>query len=68
MFKIMTKHMNIHELKLLKELWYGMWKNLHKSKYCKVDCDGCKYKRLCKAIQSAGLYLDKTLEKRETQE
>ena len=67
MFRIMTKYLSVYELRMLEYLWIKMRYELYAISLCHKQCDICKYKRLCKAIESTQAYLNKTLKERETQ-
>ena len=68
MFKILTKNLNIHELRLLAKLWDNMRSFLDSSIYCNGCCSECDYKRLCNSLSSTQKYLDKALEERNSHE
>ena len=67
MFRIMTKLMNIHELRALTKLW-GRMIEMFENEFCTVDHDDCRYKRLCDALYRTNTYLNKTLIEREKEE
>ena len=67
MFRIMVKHMNIHELRALTKLW-GRMIEMFESEFCIVDHEDCKYKRLCRAFYDTNTYLNKVLIQREKEE
>lgn len=64
MFKILTKGMNIDELRAITKLW-GRLVEMFESEFCDMHHEDCKYKRLCRALYSTEEYLVKTLAKRE---
>lgn len=64
MFKILTKTMNIYELRAVTKLW-GRLVEMFESEFCDMHHEDCKYKRLCRALYSTEEYLVKTLAKRE---
>lgn len=69
MFKILTKRLNIHELRLLCELWSKMQNYLHMNSTTRCNsCDDCEYKRLCSAMAKTQKFLDKELADRETEQ
>lgn len=67
MFKILTKNMNIHELRAITKLW-GRMIEMFENEFCIVDHEDCKYKRLCRALYDSNTYLNKTLVEREREE
>lgn len=67
MFRIMTKKMNIDELRALTKLW-GRMIEMFENEFCIVDHENCKYRRLCDSLYRANTYLNKTLIEREKEE